>query len=163
MILIGFMGAGKSTIARLLDINFVDTDAFIEAKVGMKTPAYFERYGEQEFRRREEEALAEILAARVMPAIISTGGGLIESARNQALLADRHDVVYLKADFETLVARLSADTLNRRSLFENSTAEEFRAVFDRRQAIYEKLSALTVTTEQKTPEEIADEIRRFGA
>lgn len=155
LILIGFMAAGKSTVARLLDRNAIDTDAVISSKFGMSTAEYFDKYGQIAFRQREEEVLTELA---FIDGVISTGGGIVESHINQKLLSDQKQVVYLKADFETLVHRINNDTSIRRSLFESSTPKEFRKIYDYRVAIYEKLSKLTVDTTNKKPQEIATQI-----
>lgn len=155
IILIGFMASGKSTTAQFIDPDAIDTDTIISSKFGMTTAEYFEKYGEEIFRLREEEVLGKYIN---FDKIISTGGGIVESVTNQRLLSSQSQVVYLKADFEILVRRIAADKRNRRSLFENSTVSEFRAIYDRRTSIYEELSTLTIDTTNKSIQEIASEI-----
>ena len=98
-ILIGFMGAGKSTVSRLLDPDFQDMDDIITEKIGMPIAAFFEKEGEDAFREIESETLSNLADS---DSTVSTGGGVVESARNRDILAKNGKTIYLKADFETL-------------------------------------------------------------
>ena len=98
-ILIGFMGAGKSTVSRLLDPDFQDMDDIITEKIGMPIAAFFEKEGEDAFREIESETLSNLADS---DSTVSTGGGVVESARNRDILAKNGETIYLKADFETL-------------------------------------------------------------
>ena len=82
-ILIGFMGAGKSTIASLLDENFIDMDELLSERLEIPIKEYFEQYGEVAFRQKESELLKELLQS---VQVISTGGGIICNAQNRVLL-----------------------------------------------------------------------------
>ena len=113
-VLLGFMGSGKTTIARQLDSDFVDMDALLEGRLGMPIARFFEEKGEAAFRQLEEEVLADLLKT---DKVISTGGGIVISPRNRALLKQNSDNIYLKADFEILYQRISADKDNQRPLF----------------------------------------------
>ena len=124
-VLLGFMGAGKSTIARGLDPEFVDMDALLEDRLGMPIARFFEEKGEAAFRQLEEEVLADLLKT---DQVISTGGGIVISPRNRALLKQNPDNIYLKADFETLYQRISADKDNQRPLFLNNSKEDLAAI-----------------------------------
>ena len=83
-ILIGFMGAGKSTVSRLLDPDFQDMDDIITEKIGMPIAAFFEKEGEDAFREIESETLSNLADS---DSTVSTGGGVVESARNRDILA----------------------------------------------------------------------------
>lgn len=155
-VLIGFMGSGKSTIAGLLDADYVDMDAYIEDKLGMTIAAYFTKEGEAAFRQVEEQVLQELLAGN---RLISTGGGVVMSAANRALLTQADQVIYLDADFETLYRRLSQDQVNQRPLFAQKSKEELEALFDLRQSLYQACASQTVSVVGKTPQEIVEEIR----
>ena len=155
-VLLGFMGAGKSTIARGLDPDFVDMDALLEERLGMPIARFFEEKGEAAFRQIEEEVLADLLKT---DQVISTGGGIVISPRNRDLLKENSDNIYLKADFETLYQRISADKDNQRPLFLNNSKEDLAAIFDERQAWYEEVANKIVDVSSLSPEEIIEELR----
>ena len=155
-VLLGFMGAGKSTIARGLDPDFVDMDDLLEDRLGMPIARFFEEKGEAAFRQLEEEVLSDLLKT---DKVISTGGGIVISPRNRALLKQNPDNIYLKADFETLYQRISADKDNQRPLFLNNSKEDLAAIFDERQAWYEEVANKIVDVSSLSPEEIIEELR----
>ena len=155
-VLLGFMGAGKSTIARKLDPDFVDMDALLEERLGMPIARFFEVKGEAAFRQLEEEVLAELLKT---DKVISTGGGIVISPRNRALLKQNPDNIYLKADFETLYQRISADKENQRPLFLKNSKEELTAIFKERQVWYEEVASRVIDVTRLSPEEIIEELR----
>ena len=155
-VLLGFMGAGKSTIARGLDPDFVDMDALLEDRLGMPIARFFEEKGEAAFRQLEEEVLADLLKT---DKVISTGGGIVISPRNRALLKQNPDNIYLKADFETLYQRISADKDNQRPLFLKNSKEGLAVIFNERQAWYEEVASRVVDVARLSPEEIIEELR----
>ena len=154
-VLLGFMGAGKSTIARGLDPDFVDMDALLEDRLGMPIARFFEEKGEAAFRQLEEEVLADLLKT---DQVVSTGGGVVISPRNRALLKQNPDNIYLKADFETLYQRISADKDNQRPLFLNNSKEDLAAIFNERQAWYEEVASKVIDVSKLSPEEIIEEL-----
>ena len=155
-VLLGFMGSGKTTIARKLDSDFVDMDALLEERLGMPIARFFEEKGEAAFRQLEEEILADLLKT---DKVISTGGGIVISPRNRALLKQNPDNIYLKADFETLYQRISADKDNQRPLFLKNSKEELLAIFNERQDWYEEVASQIVDVSSLNPEEIIEELR----
>ena len=155
-VLLGFMGAGKSTIARGLDPDFVDMDALLEDRLGMPIARFFEEKGEAAFRQLEEEVLSDLLKT---DKVISTGGGIVISPRNRALLKQNPDNIYLKADFETLYQRISADKDNQRPLFLKNSKEGLAAIFNERQAWYEEVASQIVDVSNLNPDEIIEELR----
>ena len=155
-VLLGFMGSGKTTIARKLDPDFVDMDALLEGRLGMPIARFFEEKGEAAFRQLEEEVLADLLKT---DKVISTGGGIVISPRNRALLKQNPDNIYLKADFETLYQRISADKDNQRPLFLNNSKEDLAAIFKERQAWYEEVASQIVDVSSLNPDEIIEELR----
>ena len=155
-VLLGFMGAGKSTIARGLDPDFVDMDALLEDRLGMPIARFFEEKGEAAFRQLEEEVLADLLKT---DKVISTGGGIVISPRNRALLKQNTDNIYLKADFETLYQRISADKDNQRPLFLKNSKEDLAVIFNERQAWYQEVASKVIDVSKLSPEEIIEELR----
>ena len=154
-VLLGFMGAGKSTIARGLDPDFVDMDALLEDRLGMPIARFFEEKGETAFRQIEEEVLADLLKT---DQVISTGGGIVISPRNRALLKQNPENIYLKADFETLYQRISDDKENKRPLFLNNSKEDLAGIFNERQAWYEEVASKVIDVSKLSPEEIIEEL-----
>ena len=155
-VLLGFMGAGKSTIARELDPDYVDMDALIEKRLGMSIANFFAEKGEAAFRQVESEVLADLLQT---DQVVSTGGGVVVSQKNRDLLKTNSDNIYLKADFETLYQRISADKDNQRPLFLNNSKEELAAIFQERQALYEEVASRILDVTELSPEEIIEELR----
>lgn len=155
-VLLGFMGSGKTTIARKLDSDFVDMDALLEDRMGMPIARFFEEKGEAAFRQLEEEVLADLLKT---DKVISTGGGIVISPRNRALLKQNTDNIYLKADFETLYQRISADKDNQRPLFLKNSKEDLAVIFNERQAWYEEVASKVIDVSKLNPDEIIEELR----
>ena len=155
-VLLGFMGSGKTTIARKLDPDFVDMDALLEDRLGMPIARFFEEKGEAAFRQVESKVLADLLKT---DQVISTGGGVVISPRNRALLKQNPDNIYLKADFEILYQRISADKDNQRPLFLKNSKEDLAAIFKERQVWYEEVASRVIDVTKLSPEEIIEELK----
>lgn len=142
IVLIGFMGSGKSSVGRALakekGMYFVDTDALIESFEGQKIRDMFEQKGEAYFRECEKSCF-EWLSANVSNAVISTGGGMPTVIDDFSKLGK---TIYLKVDFETLLERLKAEEFDKRPLFQN--IEFARKIFETREPIYTQKADLTV-------------------
>ncbi len=107
IVLVGLMGAGKSSIGRRLaarlGVAFVDADAEIEEAAGCKIPEFFERYGEPAFRDGERRVIARLLNAP--PQVMATGGGAFIDPETRALIKDKAVSVWLRAELDILVKR----------------------------------------------------------
>ena len=155
IVLIGFMGSGKSTVARelanLLHVGVLDMDSVLEEDRKMTTADFFKEEGEENF-RRYETGLAKQLSLE-SNAVIATGGGVVESAEAMIPLCENGVVVYLYIDFETSVARVGNTD---RPLMQDKQAAVKR--FNSRQALYEQYATTTIDARLKSPELLAEEI-----
>jgi shikimate kinase len=156
ILLIGFMGAGKSSVgrilARLLGYRFIDLDARIDDSLGMRVMDIFKSHGEAYFRLKEAEALRAALKEENV--VIACGGGLVMSAECQASILGLPYVVYLETDFASLEKRLKYDT--KRPLWKDRART--MDLFNQRAPLYRALSTHRVKTDGKTPEEVALEV-----
>ena len=130
-------------------------DALLEERLGMPIARFFEEKGEAAFRQLEEEVLVELLKT---DKVISTGGGIVISPRNRALLKQNPDNIYLKADFETLYQRISADKDNQRPLF-LKIVRRLAGIFNERQAWYEEVASKVIDVSKLSPEKIIEELK----
>lgn len=160
IILIGFMGAGKSTVgrrlSRKLSRQLLDTDAMIEARAGMTVSEIFASRGEAAFRATETEVLAG-LALRREPVIISTGGGMPMRPENREALRKLGHVVWLRVKPGTVCERLAGDN-TRPLLAGDDRQQKVEALLAQRGPIYGETAHLTVDADGRAPEEIAEEI-----
>lgn len=159
IVLIGFMGAGKTTIGRMLseeiNVGHLDFDDVIIEEIGMTIQEYFDQFGEEAFRKRETEILGRYLDPQH---VISTGGGIVLKEENRKLLKQMPTVVYLKTDADELVKRLKADHTSIRPLVVSKSPEEIKEVYLPRIPFYEESASLIVETTGKSPAEIVAEI-----
>lgn len=112
VVLVGLMGAGKSTVGRRLaerlGVRFVDSDHEIEAAADLTIPEIFERFGEQYFRDGERRVIARLLTEE--PCILATGGGAFLPDENRQMIGEGGVSVWIKADLETLWERVKDKT-----------------------------------------------------
>ena len=161
LVLTGFMGAGKSSVGRLLAArlswNFLDLDTHLEERAGATIPELFERHGEARFRRLESTALSNAL--RQSKIILALGGGTPEELTNQLLLEQTPGTftIFLDAPFPTLYDRCMLQDLGRpdaRPVLSDPAEAQLR--FIRRHPLYCRLAGLTIETTALTPAQTVD-------
>lgn len=159
ILLIGFMGSGKSTVGRLLashlGFRFVDTDTLIVEAAGMPISEIFATRGEAAFRDLETETLKSLGAREHL--IIATGGGIVVREGNIPLLRQTGFVVELKADEETIFARVSRNTQRPLLQTENPRATIAKLVAERA-PLYEAAAEFSIDTTTKTHAQVAEAI-----
>lgn len=164
IVLIGFMGAGKTTIgrclARALGAEFLDTDELIEEDTGKKIAEIFALEGEESFREMETRLLKK-LGKRKQPFVLSAGGGMPVRKENRELLRSLGTVVYLEASKETIVKRVSGDCT--RPLLQGEDLEKkVTDLMSLRERIYRETAHRIVQTDEKTQEELASVLADCG-
>lgn len=147
LILIGFMGAGKTVVgwhlARRLGLRFLDLDQEIERRAGCAVADIFRAAGEAHFRHLEAALLAEILRRPPAPLLLATGGGVVEDPANRALLAETGTVIFLDPPFKVLVGRIRLAGLGR-PLADGVEERVLRDRWRRRRPLYREVATLTV-------------------
>jgi 3-dehydroquinate synthase len=145
--LVGLMGAGKTTIGRMLarrlGMRFADSDHEIEARTGASVPWIFEIEGEPSFRKREAEMIRELTAGSGL--VLATGGGAVLNPDSRRLLAERGTVIYLRASVNSILARTAHDK-NRPLL---QTADPRRKLEDltaQREPLYREIADIVIDT-----------------
>ena len=161
LFLIGFMGAGKSTIGQSLaydlNVQFVDLDCLIEEKVGKSIRSIFAEDGEVAFRDIETHCLYSL--AELKPLIVSTGGGVIGRDENIKFMHDKGTIIFLSAEWTTLKKRLAGNTDRPLARSENDWSAT-KELFLKRCPLYGQ-SDITIMTDDKTVQEIVDEIKNL--
>jgi shikimate kinase len=157
--LIGPMGSGKSAVgrhlARLCRYAFHDSDADIEAKTGVDIAFIFDKEGEAGFRLREKEAIERL--TRLDGVVLATGGGAVIDADNRRVLAERGAVVYLKTSVDQQLER-TRHGRHRPLLNDTDPEEKLKELMLRRAALYAETADLTVSTDGRRVQLVAEEI-----
>jgi shikimate kinase len=168
IVLIGFMGAGKTTVGRLVartaGRELVDTDDLVEQSTGLTVGEIFQREGEEGFRRREVVAIDRAIA--VPSRVVAVGGGAVLSADNRTALKQAGLLVYLRATPETLAGRLAGVT-DRPLLNAGDRVGRIRDLLVARGPIYETASDVAIDTDRRSADQVAAEVldwyrRRVG-
>jgi shikimate kinase len=158
--LVGMPGGGKSTVgrqlARRLDWPFVDSDAWIEQRLGEPIRSFFEREGEERFRDIEQSTI-ENLTVSTDPKVLATGGGVCLREANRRALHERCTVVYLRSTPEELHRRLRHDT-HRPLLQVDDPLARLRELFAKRDPLYRECSHFVVETGRPTVQTLVNMI-----
>ena len=157
VVLVGPPGAGKTTVGELLarrrGVTFRDTDRDIEQRAGVSISDIFVTEGEAHFRALEREAVAAALAEH--DGVLALGGGAVLAEQTRSLLAG-HRVVFLDVGLAAAAERVGLNR-SRPLLAVNPRAELTRMLAERR-PLYEQVATVAVTTDDRSPEDVADEI-----
>jgi shikimate kinase len=152
VVLVGMMGAGKSSIGRRLaarlGVPFVDADSEIETAAGMTIPEIFDKHGEPYFRAGEARVIARLLESG--PQVLATGGGAVMDARTRGLIAAKAVSVWLKADIEVLLRRTK-----RRG--ERPLVDQIKTLLPQREPFYAQAD-LTVQSREEPHDAIVEEL-----
>ena len=161
LVLVGLSGVGKSTIGAALaaatDRPLVDTDDVVARMRAEPPEAIIRSSGIEEFREAEAAALRAALDG-TPPAVIATGGGIVEMADNRRLLGDQQ-VVWLDASVEEIVMRIAADDQDR-PLLDGDPVDTLAALDARRRAWYAEVADVTVRTDGRSVDEVVAEVCR---
>lgn len=163
IVLVGPMGAGKSTVGRLLasrlGLGFVDTDSVIEERTGADIPWIFDVEGEEGFRQRETNVLRDLLNEN-STLVIATGGGIVTRPENLPLLQSLGTVFYLKASIDQLVARTSKD--KKRPLLQvDDPKSKIKELVAARSPIYESAAHATIMTDARGAKGVVQQICKY--
>ena len=159
IVLIGMMGAGKSSVGRCLQqrtgLARLDTDEMVAAQFGIPIAQIFEKHGEEGFRIAETEVLRKL--APVRPAVVVTGGGIVLRAENVDLLKQLGTVIWVTAEEATLFER-AARRNDRPLLQKENPRAVFSKLFRERESLYAAAADLRVDTSTLTHDEVAETI-----
>jgi shikimate kinase len=157
--LLGPMGSGKTAVgrhlARLFRYTFLDSDSDIEAKTGVDISFIFEKEGEVGFRVRERESIDRL--TQLDGIVLATGGGAVIEAENRRVLAERGVVVYLETSVEQQLER-TRHARHRPLLNGTNPEEKLKELMLRRAALYAEIAQVTVSTDGRRVQLVADEI-----
>ena len=157
--LVGPMGAGKSTIGRLLaselNLSFRDSDRVIEERTGADIPWIFDMEGEEGFRERETAVLTELSTETNV--VIATGGGIILREQNRTIMKSSGFVCYLTASIDQLVERTSRD--KKRPLLQvENPRQKIIDLLSLRDPLYRDAADFVINTDRRSPKAVAQEI-----
>jgi shikimate kinase len=157
VVLVGPMGAGKSTVGRLLaqrwEVAFRDTDDDVERAEGRTISDIFVDDGEERFRMLERAAVAQAVAEH--PGVLAVGGGAVMAEETRALLGGQR-VVFLRVGLTDAAARVGLGAS--RPLLLGNVRGTMKALLDERTPVYESVAVAAVDTDGRTPDEVADAV-----
>jgi shikimate kinase len=160
LVLVGLMGAGKTTVgercAQRLARPFVDTDDLVQALAGRPVADLFATDGEAAFRALERQAVADACASPI-PLVIACGGGAVLDPTSRRLLHSAGFVVWLRARPGVLAERVDADQVER-PLLAGGALPTLTRLAEARAPAYEGVADVTVTTDDRSPDEVADAV-----
>lgn len=160
LFLVGPMGAGKSAVgrqlARLLHMDFVDSDEEIESRTGVDIPFIFEKEGEEGFRKREAKVIDELSARQ--GTVLATGGGAVLDPKSRSYLGGRGFVIYLHTTVKQQLDR-TQHSRNRPLLYGDNKEEILVALMESRDPLYREIADLVIETDGRRVKEVAVEIR----
>ncbi|GIP32882.1 shikimate kinase [Paenibacillus sp. J2TS4] len=161
LVLIGFMGTGKSTVGLALSgklgWSFVDVDAKIEEKEGRTIPEMFAQNGEAYFRQVETAVIADIMQQNRQ--IVSMGGGAVLAAGNRARMSSNGLVIALSASVETIIERVRAD--QNRPLLQGNLEERVASLMEQRKNAYD-FADIHINTDNMPVQDIVAAILKAG-
>ncbi len=161
LILVGPMGAGKSTVGRrlaqVLELPFYDSDREIEHRTGANIPLIFELEGEAGFRTRERNMIEELTGHEHF--VLATGGGAILDPDNRRHMAEHAKIIYLRTTVEQQLARTARDH-NRPLLQTENPRARLEALIAQRDPLYREVAALVVETDRRSVQSVVHEILR---
>jgi shikimate kinase len=159
LILVGMMGAGKTTVGRLLSERlgwgYLDSDAQVAAETGYSVPALFAERGEAAFRAEESRVLAAALSG-MEPVVVSAAGGVVLSGTNRDLLVRSGTVVWLRADPRVLARRVGRG--EGRPLLDHDPATALAELDEVRRPLYASVAAVTVDVDELSPRQVVDRV-----
>jgi len=166
IILIGFMGSGKSSVGKslshLIEKTLIDMDEVIQKTEGMSILEIFQQHGELYFRAKERELVNKLDSQSNL--IIATGGGIVLDQRNMDMLSTNGIVVYLKCDFQTILQRIKLN--HSRPLFNTKNLHEFKQIYNSRILVYKENANIVVDVNEisidQTAAEIMDRVKKKG-
>ena len=162
VVLVGYRGTGKSavaeTLARALGLRVVCLDEELQRTAGQSIPDVVRERGWPSFRDLEEQVVREFASRDGQ--VIDCGGGVIEREANFAVLREAGPVVWLKASVETIVQRIQGDDQRPSLTGTKSFTDEVAEVLERRTPRYDRISHLAINTDNRSIDEIADEIQQ---
>jgi shikimate kinase len=159
IVLVGMMGAGKTTVGRLLSErlgwDYLDSDAQVRAETGRTVPELFAERGEAAFRAEEARVLSDALSGE-RPVVVSAAGGVVLFEANRDLIARSGTVVWLRADPKVLAGRVGSG--RGRPLLEGDPASALAELDAARRPLYASLAHVAVDVDRLTPHQVVDRV-----